>query len=147
MYTSDKLPIGTQSQYDNVTSIYQSFIDQGLTPQVAAELTNQKVAEKGWTGFVSGDNKRFSNPDDFATHTIQLFQRNYPDSLKANNFNEFYKGLQYGKHKYNPYPNYNKKLLQTKNGVFKRLNYYNQKHGIPLISQINIFNPYGDYQA
>lgn len=32
--------------YENVVQIYQALINQGVSPQVALELTNQKVAEK-----------------------------------------------------------------------------------------------------
>lgn len=45
MQLAGKMP-GTKSQYDNVTQIYQALVDKGVTPQVALDLTNQKVAEK-----------------------------------------------------------------------------------------------------
>lgn len=56
MQLAGKMP-GTRSQYNNVTQIYQALVDKGVTPQAALDLTNQKVAEKGWTGFATGDNK------------------------------------------------------------------------------------------
>lgn len=44
------LHIGTQEQYNNVVSIFQSLISKGIPSQAALEIVNQKVAEKGWTG-------------------------------------------------------------------------------------------------
>ena len=69
--------------YENVVQIYQALINQGVSPQVALELTNQKVAEKGYTGFVSGDNKKFSNASAFAKHLVDWHSRMYPDSLEG----------------------------------------------------------------
>jgi hypothetical protein len=44
------------------------------------------VAEKGWTGFATGDNKKFNNVNSFTDHLIDWHSRMYPDSLKVNNF-------------------------------------------------------------
>ena len=59
------LPIGNQQQYNNVVSIYQSLVSKGIPPQAALEIVNQKVAEKGWTGFATGDNKKYSTANGF----------------------------------------------------------------------------------
>lgn len=119
-----------RDRYNNVTSIYQEYINAGVSPEVALELTNQKVAEKGWTGYVSGDKKRFSNVKDFVNHTVDYHSRMYPDTLKATNFNQFYNGLEFGEHRYNPYvKTYKDKLLLTRPGVRKRINQYRAKQG------------------
>lgn len=128
-------------RYNNVISIYNSLLDEGIQPQAALELTNQKVAEKGWKGYVSGDNKHFNNSDDFAEHLINLHQRLYPDSLKANNFNQFYKAIEFGKNKYNPNPNaYKQQLLDTRNGVKKRINSYRAIQNLPPLTLLNNIN-------
>lgn len=93
MQLAGKMP-GTRSQYNNVTQIYQALVDKGVTPQAALDLTNQKVAEKGWTGFVTGDNKKYPNAQSFADHLINWHSRMYPDSLKAQNFQQYYDGIQ-----------------------------------------------------
>lgn len=134
------LPIGNQSQYNNVISIYQSLVSKGINPQAALDLVNQKVAEKGWTGYVSGDNKKFSNVDDFTDHLIDWHSRMYPDSLKAKNFDEYWKGIQITpKYKYNSEnPNYKSHLLQTRPGVKKRINFYRKQQGLdPLALNTN----------
>lgn len=133
----NKFP-GTKAQYDNVTSIYQSLVDKGVDPQAALELTNQKVAEKGWTGFATGDNKKFNNVNSFTDHLIDWHSRMYPDSLKVNNFQDFWNGIQGGKHKYNPRGNaYKKELLLTRPGVKKRINFYRNTLGEQPLAFIN----------
>ena len=133
------LPIGNKSQYDNVVSIYQSLVSKGVPPQAALEIVNQKVAEKGWTGFATGDNKKYSTADDFADHIIDWHGRMYPDSLKANSFKDYWRGIQITpKYKYNSEdPDYKQKLLKTRPGVKKRINHYRQQQGLPLLTYIN----------
>ena len=135
----ESLPIGNQQQYNNVVSIYQSLVSKGIPPQAALEIVNQKVAEKGWTGFATGDNKKYSTADGFADHIIDWHGRMYPDSLKARSFEDYWKGIQITpKYKYNSEdPNYKQKLLKTRPGVKKRINYYRQQQGLPLLTYIN----------
>lgn len=130
--TGGRLPIGTKSQYDNVVSIYQSLVSKGVDPQAALDLVNQKVAEKGWTGYATGDNKKFNNVDQFTDHLIDWHSRMYPDSLKAKNFNDYWKGIMITpKNKYNPRGNaYKKELLLTRPGVKKRINFYRKQQGL-----------------
>ena len=136
------LPIGNQQQYNNVVSIYQSLVSKGIPPQAALEIVNQKVAEKGWTGFATGDNKKYSTADGFADHIIDWHGRMYPDSLKANNFEEYWRGIQITpKYKYNSEnPNYKQELLRTRPGVKKRINFYRKQQGLPLLTYINNIN-------
>lgn len=124
-------PIGNRSQYNNVVSIYLSLVNKGVNPQAALDLVNQKVAEKGWNGYVTGDNKKFKNVDQFTDHIIDWYGRMYPDSLKANNFNQYWRGIQVTpKYKYNSEnPNYKKELLRTRPGVKKRINFYRAQQG------------------
>lgn len=126
------LPIGTRDQYNNVVSIYQSLVSKGVPPQAALDLVNQKVAEKGWTGYSTGDNKKFNNVDQFTDHLIDWHSRMYPDSLKANNFNEFWNGIMITPtYKYNPRGNnYKQELLRTRPGVKKRINFYRKQQGL-----------------
>lgn len=132
-------PIGTREQYNNVVSIYQSLVSKGIPPQAALEIVNQKVAEKGWAGFATGDNKKYSTANGFADHIIDWHGRMYPDSLKARSFEDYWKGIQITpKYKYNSKdPNYKQKLLKTRPGVKKRINYYRQQQGLPLLAYIN----------
>lgn len=130
--------VAHDARYNHVTQIYQSYINQGVNPQTALELTNQKIAEKGWTGWVSGDNKRYNNVDSFTGHTIDQFNRLYPDSLKSNNFNQFFQGIEGGRTKYNPTPNiYRQHLLQTRPGVKKRINEYRRLQGQSPLSLVS----------
>lgn len=130
--------VAHDARYNHVTQIYQSYINQGVNPQTALELTNQKIAEKGWTGWVSGDNKRYNNVDSFTDHTIDQFNRLYPDSLKSNNFNQFFQGIEGGRTKYNPTPNiYRQHLLQTRPGVKKRINEYRRLQGQSPLSLVS----------
>ena len=133
-----RLPIGTKSQYDNVVSIYQSLVSKGVDPQAALDLVNQKVAEKGWTGYTTGDNKKFNNVDQFTDHLIDWHSRMYPDSLKAKNFNDYWKGIMITpKNKYNPRGNaYKKELLLTRPGVKKRINFYRKQQGLSPLALI-----------
>ena len=133
------LPIGNQQQYNNVVSIYQSLVSKGIPPQAALEIVNQKVAEKGWTGFATGDNKKYSTANDFADHIIDWHGRMYPDSLKANSFKDYWRGIQITpKYKYNSEdPYYKQKLLKTRPGVKKRINHYRKQQGLPLLTYIN----------
>ena len=133
------LPIGTQAQYNNVVSIFQSLVGKGVPPQAALEIVNQKVAEKGWTGFSTGDNKKYSTANDFADHIIDWHSRMYPSSLKANSFEDYWRGIQITpKYKYNSEdPYYKQKLLKTRPGVKKRINHYRKQQGLPLLTYIN----------
>lgn len=134
---SGKLPIGTQAQYDHVTGIYQSLVDKGINPQAALDLVNQKVFEGGWKGYSTGDGKRYKDVDSFTNHLIDWHRRMYPESLKANNFEEYYKGIMVTpKHKYNPRGNaYRKDLERTRPGVKKRINYYRSLQNLPPLVQ------------
>lgn len=130
------VPIGNQKQYNNVISIYQQLISKGINPQAALDLVNQKVAEKGWYTYSTGDSKKFNDADSFTDHIIDWYGRMYPDSLKANNFEEFWKGIQITpKYKYNTInPNYRDELLRTRPGVKKRINHYRKEQGLsPLV--------------
>ena len=130
--------VAHDARYNHVTQIYQSYINQGVNPQTALELTNQKIAEKGWTGWVSGDNKRYSDVNSFTDHTINQFNKLYPDSLKSNNFNQFFQGIEGGRTKYNPTPNtYRQHLLQTRPGVKKRINEYRRLQGQSPLSLVS----------
>lgn len=134
----NKIPIGTKSQYNNVVSIYQSLVSKGVNPQAALDLVNQKVAEKGWTGYSTGDAKKFNNVDQFTDHIIDWYGRMYPDSLKAKDFNSFWRGIQITpKYKYNSEnPNYKQHLLQTRPGVKKRINFYRKQQGLSPLASI-----------
>lgn len=136
------IPIGTQEQYNNVVSIYQSLVSKGVPPQAALEIVNQKVAEKGWTGFATGDNKKYFNSDDFADHIIDWHGRMYPDSLKAKSFEDYWKGIQITpKYKYNSEnPNYKQELLKTRSGVKKRINFYRQQQGLNPLAYVPILD-------
>ena len=130
--------VAHDARYNHVTQIYQSYINQGVNPQTALELTNQKIAEKGWTGWVSGDNKRYSDVNSFTNHTINQFNKLYPNSLKSNNFNQFFQGIEGGRTKYNPTPNrYRQHLLQTRPGVKKRINEYRRLQGQSPLSLVS----------
>lgn len=87
------IPIGTQNQYDHVVEIYQSLLDKGVHEHAAFELVNQKVAEKGWTGYATGDNKKYDNVNKFTDHLIEWHGRMYPNSLTATTFEEFWNGI------------------------------------------------------
>lgn len=149
MQLAGKMP-GTRSQYNNVTQIYQALVDKGVTPQAALDLTNQKVAEKGWTGFATGDNKKYPNVQSFADHLINWHSRMYPDSLKAQNFQQYYDGIQKNaKYMYNSekgYNGYKKDLLLTRPGVKKRINYYRATKGLGPLALVN-FNQPGNYSS
>lgn len=150
MQSAGKMP-GTKDQYNNVTQIYQALVNKGVNPQVALDMTNQKVAEKGWTGFVTGDNRKYSNAQSFADHLIDWLSRMYPDSLKAQNFQQYYNGIQKNvKHMYNSekgYNGYKKDLLLTRPGVKKRINYYRATQGLGPLALVNPVqtNDYSSY--
>lgn len=130
LYGNGGSKVAHDAKYNHAVTLYQGYIDRGMTPQTALELTNQKIAEKGWTGWASGDNKKFSTPDAFMDHTVDFHERMYPDSLNVNNFNQFFNGLEEGKHKYNPVPTvYKRNLLMTRPGVKKRINEYRATQG------------------
>lgn len=157
-HDAGKLPIGTQAQYDHITEIYQNLVDKGVNPQVALDLVNQKVAEKGWTGYATGDNKKYSNVSDFTDHLIDWHGRMYPNSLKAKNFDQFYEGVNgtreqndrarrskgrdnSGRYYYNTergWDGYQHDLLETRPGVKKRINYYRSLQGLPPLAYINL---------
>lgn len=134
-----KLPIGNQAQYNHVTEIYQSLVDKGVNPQAALDLVNQKVTEKGWTGYSTGDNKKYKNVSDFTDHLIDWHGRMYPESLKANSFEQFYRGIMITpKHKYNPRGNaYKRELENTRPGVKKRINHYRSLQGLPPLAYVD----------
>ena len=128
---------------NNVIQIYQNLIDNGVSDQAALELTNQKIAEGGWKGYSSGDGKKFNNVNSFVDHIIDWHNKMYPDSLKANSFNQFFNSLEYGKHKYNPNPNiYKQHLLETRPGVKKRINNYRDSLGQQPLSLLYNNNNY-----
>lgn len=134
-----KLPIGSQAQYNHVTEIYQSLVDKGVNPQAALDLVNQKIAEKGWTGYSTGDGKKYKDVNSFTDHLIDWHGRMYPESLKANNFEEFYKGIMITpKYKYNKRGKaYKRELENTRPGVKKRINYYRSLQGLPPLAYID----------
>ena len=122
-----EIPIGTQEQYDHVVEIYQSLIDKGVHEHAAFELVNQKVAEKGWTGYATGDNKKYDNVNKFTEHLIEWHGRMYPLSLEATTFEEFWIGIVPKKGpKYNLRPEYKNELLRTRKYVLQRINHYRQ---------------------
>lgn len=127
-----KLPIGNQKQYDYATEIYQSFVDNGAAPQAALDLTNLVIAEGGWFEYATGDGKKFKNASDLTRHVIGHHQRMFPDSLKATDWNSFYRGLNVTpKYKYNSEkPDYKQWLYQSRPGIRKRINYYRSQKGL-----------------
>lgn len=132
-------PVAHDAKYNHAVTLYQGYIDRGMNPQTALELTNQKIAEKGWTGWASGDNKKFSTPDAFMDHTVDFHERMYPDSLNINNFTQFFDGLEDGKHKYNPSPSvYKRNLLLTRPGVKRRINEYRGTQGLPPLALMTV---------
>lgn len=133
-----KLPIGNQAQYDHVTTIYQSLVNKGVDPQAAVDLVNQKVAEKGWTGWVTGDKKKYSTVDAFTDHLIEWMGRMYPGSLNSKGFEDYWKAIMKGKHKYNPNPTkYRKDLYKTRPGVLKRINHYRSLQNLPPLAKLD----------
>lgn len=152
-----KLPIGNQAQYNHVTEIYQSLVDKGVNPQAALDLVNQKVTEKGWTGYSTGDNKKYKNVSDFTDHLIDWHGRMYPKSLKVKNFDEYYEGINgtreqndrarrtkgrenSGRNFYNTekgWDGYRKDLLKTRPGVKKRINHYRSLQGLPPLAYVD----------
>ena len=129
------------SRYDHVVTLYNSFLDEGVNPQAALDLTNQQVAEQGWNKFAGGDGKRFPTADQYVDHTVNQMNRLYPDTLKAQNFNQFFNAQENNKVKYNPNPGaYKQHLLEMRNGVKKRINYYRSTLGqkpLTLITEDN----------
>lgn len=137
------LPIGNQNQYDNVTSIYQALIDRGVDEQSALEIVNQKVAERGYSDFSTGDRKVYKDAESFADHIVDWMGRMYPGSLDAQNFDEYWKSIQITpKYKYNSEdPDYENLLKSTRLGVKKRINFYRQQKGLKPLTWIpNNFN-------
>ena len=129
------------ARYKHATTLYKGYVDAGVNPQAALELVNQQIAEKGWNTWASGDNRKFSNADDFIKHTIDYHTRMYPDTLNADNFTQFFKGLEFGKHRYNPnVQKYKKDLLLTRPGVKKRINKYRATLGQAPLAFMD--NPY-----
>lgn len=128
-----KLPIGNQEQYNYATEIYQSFIDNGAQPQAALDLTNLVIAEGGWFKYATGDGKKFRSASDLTRHVIGHHQRRFPDTLKATDWNSFYRGLnETPKYKYNSVrPDYKKWLYRSRLGIKKRINYYRSQKGLP----------------
>lgn len=126
------LPIGNQAQYDHVAELYQALVDKGVDPQAALEIVSQKVAEKGWSGYVTGDNKKYSDANSWADHILDWHGRMYPDSLKAQNFDEYYNNIMVTpKYKYNRRGlEYRRELERTRPGVKKRINYYRKQKGL-----------------
>lgn len=154
-----KFPTGTQAQYDHVTTIYQSLVDKGVNPQAALDLVNQKIAEKGWKGWVTGDNKRYPTVDAFTDHLIDWHGRMYPSSIDSSvkNFDTFYEGVNgtkeqndrarrskgkdnSGRNYYNTektWEGYRQDLLKVRPGVKKRINYYRSLQGLPPLAYQN----------
>lgn len=136
---SGKLPIGNQEQYDYVTDIYQSFVDKGVDPQSALDLTNLVIAEGGWYKYRTGDSKQFQNADTLTDHVIQHHKAMYPDTLKSTNWESFYRGLNVTpKYKYNSEnPNYKKWLYKTRPGIKKRINFYRQTQNLTPLAYLD----------
>lgn len=134
------------ARYKHATTLYKGYVDAGVNPQAALELVNQQVAEKGWNTWASGDNRKFNNADDFIKHTVDYHTRMYPDTLNADNFTQFFKGLEFGKHRYNPnVQKYKKDLLLTRPGVKKRINKYRSTLGQQPLAFVD--SPYFNYPS
>lgn len=134
------------ARYKHATTLYKGYVDAGVNPQAALELVNQQVAEKGWNTWASGDNRKFNNADDFIKHTVDYHTRMYPDTLNADNFTQFFKGLEFGKHRYNPnVQKYKKDLLLTRPGVKKRINKYRAALGQQPLAFVD--SPYFNYPS
>lgn len=132
------LPIGNQEQYDYATGIYQSFVDNGASPQSALDLTNLVIAEGGWFKYGTGDGKKFTNADDLTKHVIGHHSRMFPDTLTSTNWESFYKGLnETPQYKYNSKrPDYKEWLYSSRPGIKKRINHYRTMQGLsPLVYQ------------
>ena len=140
---SGKLPIGNQKQYDYATEIYQSFVDNGADPQVALDLTNLVIAEGGWFQYKTGDGKQFKNASDLTRYVVEHHQRMFPDSLKATDWNSFYRGLnETSKYKYNSEkPNYKQWIYQSRPEVKKRINHYRSQQGLSPLAYQDYIEP------
>lgn len=165
--TNNKLPIGTQKQYDHVVELYNALLAEGISPEAAVNLVSQKVQEKGWTGYVTGDNQKYATARQWAKHIKDWHGRMYPGSLTAKNYDDFNVGINgtreqhararrtkgkdnSGRYYYNTYVDwdtYKKAVYNTRIGVLKRLNYYRSTKGQPPLSyqqpdqQMDVQNP------
>lgn len=138
---SNQPPIGTKPQYNHVISIYQDLVDKGVEPQAALDLVNQKIAERGWIDWSTGDAKVYPTREQFVDHVIDWMGRLYPGSLNAKSFDEYWKATQEGTYKYNSEnPNYKQELLKTRPGVKKRINHYRTMQGLSPLAYIQINN-------
>ena len=140
-FTGGNIAYTKDPRANNAISIYNDFVQKGIPDQAALELTNQKVAEGGWSGYSTGDGRRFSNPDQFTQHVIDWHQKMYPDTLNVKNFNQFYNGLENGRYKYNKnVKGYKQQLLLTRPGVLKRINSYRSSLGQSPLSMVETEN-------
>lgn len=131
-------PVAEDANYRKVVSLYTGYINKGLSPETALELTNQNILEGGWNVWKSGDNKRYKDADSLVNHVVDWHGRMYPKTLDIKNFNEFFNGLQNGIHKYNPNDKvYRTELLNTRNDVLRRVNHYRKKQGQPDLSLLD----------
>lgn len=128
-------PVAEDKNYNKVVKLYQGYIDRGIPPEAALDLTNQNIQEGGWNSWSSGDGKAFKTADGLINHVIDWHSRMYPDTLKSRNFEEFYNGLENGVHRYNSrYKGYMDELLNMRKGVKNRVNHYRAKLGQPALT-------------
>lgn len=126
----EKRPVAEDRNYRKVVTLYQGYIDRGLSPETALELTNQNIRESGWNTWKSGDGRHNKSANDLMNHVMEWHERMYPDTLKAKNFNDFYNALENGSHRYNPrYKGYENELLDLRKGIKRRINHYRAKQG------------------
>lgn len=115
---------------ESVLQLYQSLLDLGISPFVAKQLSIQQVAEGGYEKkWWTGDKVKFDTPQQLAAHIVTTYGKNYPDSLKATTFQQFYDGLQKTGRigMYNSaqgYEGYKKHLLSYAPAISKRIDAY-----------------------
>lgn len=115
---------------ESILQLYQALLDQGVSPFVAKQLSIQQVAEGGYAKkWWTGDRVKFDTPQQLASHIVDTYSRNYPDSLKATTFQQFYDGLQKTGRRgmYNSvtgYEGYKKHLLSYAPAISKRIDTY-----------------------
>lgn len=122
--------VDNERSKESILQLYQALVDQGISPFVAKQLSIQQVAEGGYAKkWWTGDHVKFDTPQQLATHIVDMYGKNYPDSLKATTFQQFYDGLQRTGRKgmYNSfagYEGYKKYLLSYAPAISKRIDAY-----------------------
>ena len=125
-----KRPVAEDKNYRKVVTLYQGYIDRGLSPETALELTNQNIRESGWDTWKSGDGRHNKSADALMDHVMEWHKRMYPDTLDVKSFDDFYNALENGAHRYNPrYKGYKDELIELRNGIKNRVNHYRAKQG------------------